>query len=60
MCLILDVLDEDGDGLDDLNVDQSVLEGQKTRQMALTNILLYELLEVDTLLILLAVDEEFG
>ena len=60
MCLILDVLNEDGDSLYDLNVDQSVLEGQKTRQMALTNILLYELLEVDTLLILLAVDEEFG
>ena len=60
MSLILDVLNEDGDSLDDLNVNQSIFECQETRQMALTDILLNKLFKVDTLLILLAVDEEFG
>ena len=60
MSLILDVLDENWDSLNDLNVYQSILERQKAREMTLTDILLNKFLKVDTFLILLAKDKEFG
>ena len=60
MSLLLDVLHQDGDSLDDLDLNQAIFEAQKSREVEQADILLNELLKVDSMIILLAKDEKLS
>ena len=60
MSLLLDVLHQDGDSLDDLDLNQAIFEAQKSREVEQADILLNELLKVDSMIILLPKDKKLS
>ena len=60
MSLLLDVLHQDGDSLDDLDLNQAIFEAQKSREVEQADILLNELLKVDSMIIFLPKDEKLS